>query len=120
MLRALLTLLLCQFLGEIAANALALPLPGPVIGLVLLLALLIARGGADEPMRAASQRLLQYLSLLFVPAGVGILQHLHRVEREWLPIAVSLVVSAVLTVAVTAFTIRALARLTRAGDEERT
>lgn len=110
MLQALLTLLLCQFLGEIAANALALPLPGPVIGLVLLLVLLIARGGPDEPMRAASQRLLQYLSLLFVPAGVGVVTQLDVLGRNWLPVALSILVSTALGLVVTGWVMARLSR----------
>ena len=59
-----------------------------------------------------AQAVLQHLSLLFVPAGVGVMLHIRRVSEEWLPIVAALVLSAVLTVAVTALTIRALARLT--------
>lgn len=110
MLQALLTLLLCQFLGEIAANALALPLPGPVIGLLLLLVLLIVRGGPDEPMRAASQRLLQYLSLLFVPAGVGVITQLDVLGRNWLAVALSILISTALGLVVTGWVMARLSR----------
>ncbi len=120
MLNALTVLLLFQLVGEALSQLFRLPIPGPVLGMGLLFLALFFPRWLPQELRQTAQAILQHLSLLFVPAGVGILQHLHRVEREWLPITVSLVVSAVLTVAVTALTIRALARLTRAGDEERT
>ena len=83
MLRPLTTLVLCQFVGEVAARALGLPLPGPVLGLLLLLVLLIVRGGPDKDMRATSGVLLRHLSLLFVPAGVGVMTQWDALRRDW-------------------------------------
>ena len=115
MLHALTVLLLFQLVGEALTQLFHLPVPGPVLGMGLLFFALFLPRWLPRELRDTAQSILQHLSLLFVPAGVGILQHLHRVEREWLPITASLVLSAVITVAVTALTIRALARITHAG-----
>ncbi len=116
MLNAITVLLLFQLVGEVLTQLFHLPIPGPVLGMALLFLALFFPKFLPEELRQTAQALLQHLSLLFVPAGVGILQHLHRVEREWLPITLALVLSAVITVAVTALTVRALVRLTHAGD----
>ncbi len=116
MLNAITVLLLFQLVGEVLTQLFHLPIPGPVLGMGLLFLALFFPKFLPEELRQTAQAILQHLSLLFVPAGVGILQHLHRVEREWLPITLALVLSAVITVAVTALTVRALVRLTHAGE----
>ena len=102
MLPSLTLLLVYQTIGEVLAHALDLPVPGPVIGMVMLFATLVARGSAPDNLRDTANGLLTHLSLLFVPAGVGLMIHIDRIRGEALPIIVSLVVSTALTIAVTA------------------
>ena len=109
MLPSLTLLLICQLIGEILTRLMGLPLPGPVLGLVLLFALLIARGGPDSDMRGTATGLLRHLSLLFVPAGVGVITQLDTLGREWFPITVSLLVSTALGLIVTAWLMQRLA-----------
>jgi len=108
MLAALTVLLVYQLVGEVLVVALRLPVPGPVVGMALLFASLILRGGVAEDLGSTANGLLRHLSLLFVPAGVGVMAHLNRLASEWLPITVSLVFSTLLTIAVTALVMRAL------------
>ena len=108
MLGAITLLLVYQLLGEVIALALGLPIPGPVIGMLLLFLTLLARGGVSGELRDTANNLLSHLSLLFVPAGTGVMVHLARVADEWLPITVALLGSTVLTIAVTALVMRAL------------
>ena len=110
MLGALTILLVFQLTGEVLAQLFALPVPGPVIGMALLFVALALRGGPSVELRDTAQNLLQHLSLLFVPAGVVVMVHFHRIGDEWLPLAASLVGSTVLTIAVTALVLRALSR----------
>ncbi|HEV2609292.1 MAG TPA: CidA/LrgA family protein [Noviherbaspirillum sp.] len=108
MIRTITTLLLFQTIGEGIAFAWSLPVPGPVIGMVLLfLYLMIAKNAVDK-LAPVSLELLKHLSLLFIPAGVGIMVHAQRVAAEWLPIALALVASTVVSIAVTAAVVRAL------------
>lgn len=111
MIGALTTLLVFQLVGEVLALVFALPVPGPVIGMALLFAAIAIRDQVPEQLRSTANGLLQHLSLLFVPAGVGVMAHLGRLREEWLPITVALVASAVLTVAATALTMRWLMRV---------
>jgi holin-like protein len=108
MLAALTTLLVYQLVGEILVVSFALPVPGPVVGMALLFASLVLRGEASTDLQDTANGLLRHLSLLFVPAGVGVMAHLHRLANEWLPIAASLVLSTLLTIGVTALVMRAL------------
>ena len=118
MIAALATLLLFQLLGEALALLTGLPVPGPVLGLALLLATLAWRPAGLAVIRPTTQGLLQHLSLLFVPAGVGVMQHLQRLGDEALAIGAALVVSTLVGLAVTAWTLLWLMRLQarRGGD----
>lgn len=110
MLGALTVLLVYQLIGEVLVQLLALPVPGPVVGMLLLFLSLVMRGAAPEWLRVTANGLLSHLSLLFVPAGVGVMLHFERLGAEWLPIVVSLVASTVLTIGVTALVMRVLQR----------
>jgi holin-like protein len=116
MIAALTQILVLQLVGEVIARGLKLPIPGPVIGMLLLFVLLALRRGPGPELQATSQGLLQHLSLLFVPAGTGIILHLHRVADEWLPLLLSLLLSTVLTLAVTALVMRLCTRLAATGE----
>lgn len=106
MINTLTTLLVFQTLGEGLAYAFAIPVPGPVIGMVLLFCYLMARRGAAEKLAPAAQEFLKHLSLLFVPAGVGIMVYAQRVAAEWLPITVALVASTLVSLVVTALVLK--------------
>ncbi len=108
MLNAITLLLLFQLTGEAIALFFALPVPGPVIGMGLLFAALAWRSGPSSELRSTAQNLLQHLSLLFVPAGVGVMLHWRRMADEWLPIVVALVASTFITIAITAVVLRLL------------
>lgn len=110
MLAGLTWLLVFQCLGEALVRLVGLPVPGPVMGMLLLFVALRARETIPEALGGAANGLLQHLSLLFVPAGVGVMLHFGRIGQEWLAIAASLVVSTVLAIAVTAVVMRALIR----------
>lgn len=103
MLSALSLLLVCQLCGEFVVRWLALPVPGPVAGMLLLFLLLLLREGPGEELRTTSQNLLKHLSLLFVPAGTGIVVHLGRIGEQWLALLLSLLLSTVLTLLITAW-----------------
>lgn len=117
MLAALSLLLVCQLIGEVLVRWLALPLPGPVAGMLLLFLLLVLRDGPDENLRHTSQGLLQHLSLLFVPAGTGIVLHFSRIGEHWPALVASLLLSTLAALLVTAGTMRLCQRLSD-GEEK--
>jgi holin-like protein len=110
MLAGLTLLLLFQCAGEVIVHALGLPFPGPVLGMLLLLVALAARGRVAPGLHDAAHGMLRHLSLLFVPAGVGVMLYWRMLSDAWLPILIVLVVSTVVTIAVTALVVRALSR----------
>ena len=110
MIGAITLLLVFQLLGEVISRGLALPIPGPVIGMALLFIALTVRGGPSADLRKTAQAMLQHLSLLFIPAGTGVMLHFQRMSDEWLALALSLLGSTLITIAVTALTLRFLAR----------
>ena len=103
-------LLICQFLGELLARGMMLPVPGPVFGMVILLVGLMVRGKVPDSLRLTGEGLLRYLTLLFVPAGVGLMVHGALIGRDLWPILITLVVSTALTLGVTAWVLDRLNR----------
>jgi len=106
-LRGLALLLLCQSVGEVVARGAHLPMPGPVLGMLLLLVLLTwpaVRG----PVSVAADALLTHLSLLFVPVGVGVITHLAVIGEYGGRLTAVLLLSTVVGLVVTALTLRAL------------
>ncbi|MBP1779916.1 MAG: CidA/LrgA family protein [candidate division NC10 bacterium] len=99
-LEALTLILVCQLVGEVSVLITGLPVPGPVLGMLLL------------------DALLAHLSLLFVPAGVGVLVHWERMRGQWAAIAAALVLGTLITLAVTALTMKAVTRLTGRGGSD--
>jgi holin-like protein len=108
-LRGFACLLLCQSAGELIARGASLSLPGPVIGmLILLLALNIQ--AVRAPVAAAADALLSHLSLLFVPVGVGVIAHLQLVSDFGVRLLWVVVVSTWVAMAATALVLRRLWR----------
>lgn len=105
-------LLIYQLIGEVSVRLLGLPVPGPVMGMVMLFLTLMIRGRMAKAVEPASTALLGHLSLLFVPAGVGLIVHFSRLGNEWLPISVTLLLSTIITMAVTALVMQWVTRLT--------
>jgi holin-like protein len=101
------TLIGCQWLGELLRRGLHLPIPGPVIGMFLLAAVLVAanRGRAETAVSAGLTQtagiLIRHMGLLFVPAGVGVIAESSLLRQQWLPIIAALIGSTLLGVAVT-------------------
>jgi holin-like protein len=117
MIRALFVLLALQLVGEALAEALALPVPGPVIGMGLLFAGLLLRSrlvdrGVPEPLERTARGFLDNLGLLFVPAGVGVTLHLSQAAAEWQAILAAVLGATVVTIVATALVFRWLSRLT--------
>ena len=125
MIRGFFILLVFQLVGEVAARGLALPAPGPVIGLALLVVALVYRRRRpfDEEALAASdlgqaaRGLLAALPLLFVPAGVGVVQYLGLLRDQGLVLAAALVVSTVATLIATVGVFLLVKRLAGAKGE---
>lgn len=120
MLGALATILLFQLIGEIIVQLFELPIPGPVIGMVILFLTLIYRGSLPENLKITAHGLLKQLGLLFVPAGSGIIAYTALIEKEWLPIMITLVVSTVLTIGVTALIMQAIVKFSAKSGESKT
>lgn len=113
MIHALALILACQLVGDILARLLGLPAPGPVIGLALLFALMLAAPRLAATVEPVGEGILRHLSLLFVPAGVGVVGHLAVLAGHGTGLALALVVSTVLALAAGAGAFVLVARLTQ-------
>lgn len=120
MIASLSVILICQLIGEVIVRGLRFPVPGPVIGMALFFALLIARDHftalargplRDNAVEGTSKGMLAHLSLLFGPAGVGVVQNLDLLAQRGVAIALVLAASVVVTLLVTAGTFLVINRL---------
>ncbi|MCR8550707.1 CidA/LrgA family protein [Salipiger sp. P9] len=110
MLGYLTLIFLCQLLGELVVGALAWPVPGPVLGMVLLFVFLALRGAVPEGLSQSAGGLQKAMSLLFVPAGTGVMLHFRLLGEALLPLGLGLLISTVATIAVTGLVMSWLSR----------
>lgn len=115
MIQGFAALLILQLVGEVLVQSLSLPLPGPLIGMLLLFAALVVRGSVPQTLKLAADGLLQHLMLLFIPAVAGVMMLFERVGQEWLALLVASVGGAALTMVVTALALRMMLRRTARG-----
>jgi holin-like protein len=95
-------ILACQFLGDVLAVSIDIPIPGPVLGLIILFFGLLVCGGASKELQKVSQTLLKNMGVLFVPAGAGISLFFALILEQWDIILVASVLSTVVTLIVVA------------------
>lgn len=94
MINGALWLLGCQLVGEVVVRWLDLPVPGPVLGMVLLFGVLsVRRPGPGSGTLRVADGLLRHLQLLFVPVTVGIMVHAAAIREQWVPVTGGLVLS---------------------------
>ncbi|MBM6580758.1 CidA/LrgA family protein [Microvirga sp. BT689] len=124
MIISLTVILLCQLLGEVVAGGLGWPMPGPVLGMLFLLVFLSLRGRIatsvpelGKTLDSTGKGLLAHLSLLFIPASVGVVQRLDVLAEYGIGLAVALVVSTFVTLVVTVVTFVVVSRLSGSSIE---
>src|SRR5437870_838369 len=124
MIASLSLILMCQLAGEVIVRGAAMPMPGPVVGLVLLLGLLLIRDRfavlARGPLRQggvenSAKGLLAHLSVLFVPAGVGVVQKLDLIAEHGTVIVAILAISVIITLLATVAAFLLVSRLVTQG-----
>lgn len=98
MIHALTLILSCQLAGEILTRLLGWPVPGPVFGMALLFVLMLASPRIAGAVIPTAEGILRHLSLLFVPAGVGVVGHLPLLAANGLGVALALIVSTILAI----------------------
>ena len=120
MLYALATLFAFNLLGELLVRVSGLPLPGALVGTLMLLIGLLFYKRLPKPLEDTAQVLLQNMMLLFIPVIAGVMLEFHHLRREWLPFVLSCVAGAAITFAATALTFRFFLQRQRAKDEAAT
>ena len=101
MLEQIARVMLWLCVGEIAVRSGLVPLPAPVTGLILLYAELTVRGKLPDDLGVLADRVLQFLGMLFVPAGVGVIVYLNLLKAEAVPILVAVIGGTAITLVVT-------------------
>lgn len=102
------TILVILLVGEAIRMASGINIPGTVIGMVILFLLLLTKMIKLENIELISKFLLDHLAFLFVPAGVGLISSLDVIGRAWFPIMMIVIISTILVVGVTGWTVQLL------------
>lgn len=106
MLFGMVSLLACWLAGQTLVSLTDLPLPGNVAGMLILLVICLAQREVAPRLSETSSQLLSQMGLLFVPAGVGLIEHGPLLAREGVAMFAVLAISVVITMAVTAVTLK--------------
>ncbi|MGK0272917.1 MAG: holin-like protein [Cocleimonas sp.] len=108
-------LLIFQLLGELSTRLMNVSIPGPVAGLFYLLMFLLIykklKKETPDSLEQSSLILLNHLSLLFIPAGVGVMVHFQRIQEEWIPIIIALLLGVLISITTTALSMKVIMRL---------
>lgn len=114
-----LALILCfLILGDSLESYFQLPIPGAVIGLLALFLFLLIRRRITPSLETTSQNILRFLPLYFVPVGVGVITLLPKLSDQWLSLTIVLVLSTVLSIALTAICFNALDRTSSSSKRQ--
>lgn len=113
MIDGLVQLFIWQGLGELVSRFLLPNIPGPVLGLLFLLAFLLVKDEVNQPLGLVADSFRQHLGLLFVPASVGVILFLPDLKTHALAVTLALVISVVLTIAVTSLILKFFAKAPR-------
>lgn len=106
-----------QLAGELLARSLSLPVPGPVIGLALLVLLFRARPDLAAYCEGTARSILAHMSLLFVPAGVGVISNLDLLIGNWLAISVVLAASTLISMLVSVAVFLSVVQVSGGGND---
>lgn len=115
---AFLAILGLQLVGEAVGRGLHLPVPGPVLGMALMVAGLVLSPRFVALVRPVARGILDNLLVLFVPAGVGAAMQFATLGERVFPILLAVVLSTLLAIVAGVLTFVAVARLTGNADDE--
>ncbi|WP_438349851.1 CidA/LrgA family holin-like protein [Paenibacillus sp. FA6] len=96
--------------GDYIQKLLHLPIPGSIVGLLLLFGLLLCKVVPVTWIESGSNTILSYLPLFFIPATAGIVNHMNIFNGRGLLLILVLIVSSVLTIGAAAHASQWLAR----------
>lgn len=88
-------------LGEFISSILSLPIPGNILGMIILLVLLCTKIIKLEQIETISNFLLDHLAFFFIPAGVGLMSSVGIIKDTWLKLIIVCVSTTIITIAIT-------------------
>lgn len=109
-LRQLCIILLILSLGEILQLRFNIPVPGTILGMIILLFLLMIKVVKLKNIDSISTTLLNNFALFFVPANVGIMVYFEQVKVVWVKLLIVIIISTIVVMAVTGLTVQLLDR----------
>lgn len=117
MVYAFAALFACQLLGEVIVQSVGLPLPGPLVGMVLLFSGLVWHGRIPEKLNDTVGKLLRHMMLFFIPLVAGVMMHAQRMAAEWVPFMAACIAGAAVTLIVTSLTFEWMLKLSRKQEQ---
>lgn len=110
-LRQFMIILTMYFLGVVLQALLKLPIPGTILGLIILFLALYGGIVKIEMIEEVSEFLLAHMSFLFLPAGVGLMTSMGVLQGKWILFILIIVISTTIVWVVTAFSVKYLRKV---------
>lgn len=107
--RETLIILGIYLIGEILSSALSLPIPGNILGMILLFVLLCTKTIKVEQISTVTNFLLDHLAFFFIPAGVGLMSSMGIIKATWLQLLIVCIVTTIVIIAITGLTVQFIA-----------
>lgn len=111
------TLFVFQLLGEVTVRTLAIPLPGPLAGMLLLFLALVVYKKLPKALDQTSTLLIQHLMLLFIPAVTGVMLYFDRLREEWFPFVMTGIFGTIITLLATAYSLSWLLKIKNKNND---
>lgn len=102
MLKAFFYIFLFLFLGELLVSLIEMPIPGNILGMILVFAALKLKLIKIQSVKPASDKLLKYMVLFFIPYGVGLMSYFDFIKTNWNTLVLATGLSTLITLYVTA------------------
>lgn len=113
MIYAFAALFVFQLMGEFIVQWTHLPLPGPLVGMALMLVAMLIRGRIPDALERTADKLFSHMMLFFIPIVTGVMMHFERVANEGLAFIIACVVGSAVSLVVTALTLQWMLQRTR-------
>ena len=111
--REALIILGIYLVGELISTSLHLPIPGNILGLVILFILLCTKIVKVDNISTVTNFLLDHLAFFFIPAGVGLMASLGIIKSTWWQLLIGCIVTTIIIIGVTGIIVQAISRRTK-------
>lgn len=110
------TVLAAAFVGDVLARVSGLPIPGPALGMAILMLFIALGGGRNAEVETLFDRIAPHMSIVFIPPAAGFISSLDLIAQHWLSVVVAVGVGTILAIAAAGLAFQLALVLTNEGE----